>query len=289
MYGAMLHYYFFKDVVEKLDNSIKSKLEYDDNLIFNFANFNTSSLFYKIFNPFKNDKYNIQNYFDKDTFNSIIIDSAISIQKNNDFNKLLFLYGMIAHKTLNDYLYPYVNALKSNTYSFNDALNMLDFYSAKRNGLDITKESIYKIFKDSFQYYDYMDEVIRFPMIKTCKLMSSFTYFTKCYKRKRKFYKKYARAKYRIVWIKFISIFYRKHSLSPKEFIYKKKIDTNLLNVKKVEFKIGEKIYNDNLDELINKAVKESLNIIRAVNSYLFDNNDKKLRQIYNIPQTKKL
>ena len=56
MYGVMLHYYFFKDVVENLDNSIKSKLDYNDDLLFNLANFNTTPAFYKLFNLFKNDK-----------------------------------------------------------------------------------------------------------------------------------------------------------------------------------------------------------------------------------------
>lgn len=289
MYGAMIHYYFFKDVIENLDNSVKTKLEYDDNLIFNFANFNSSPSFYKLFNFIKNDKYSVQDYFDKEDCNSIIVESAINLEKNNDYKKLLFLYGMIAHKTLNNYLYPYINSLKSNTYSFNTGLNMIDFYYSKRNGMDVTKESIYKKFKDSFVYYDYMDELIRYPMVKICKLMASETYFTKCYKRKKKFYKKFAKVKYKIVWLKFISLFFHKNGIAPKEFPYRKNVDTNLLNMKKIEFQLGENIYNDNIDELINKALKDTLNRIKAVNDYLFSHVDKNFRKIYNISLEKKL
>ena len=289
MYGAMLHYYFFKDLVDNLDKQIKENLEYDDSLLFNLANFNSTPSFYKLFNLLKDDKYAIQDYFDKDSFNSIIIESAINLQKNNNYNQLLFLYGMISHKILNDYLYPYINALKPNITSFNTALNMLDFYYAKRNEFDVTKESIYIKFNTSFKYYDYMDELIRFPMVKVCKLMSSNTYFTKCYKRKKKFYKRFAIVKYRSFWLRFTSLFYLKNGIKPKDFPYKKNIDSSLLNMKRVEYKIGDQIYNDNLDEIINKALKESLSIIKAINSYLFENNESKFRKIYNISPNKKL
>ena len=285
----MIHYFFFKDVISKLDSNIQNSLDYDDNLIFNFANFNTTPSFYKLFNLFKNDKYKIQNYFDSNEFNSFIVDSIINLQKDNDYKKLLFLYGMVSHRILNNYLYPYVHALKSNEYSFNIALNMLDFYYSKYNGFDVKKESIYKKFPDSFIYYDYMDELIRNPLIKNFKLMSSKEYFIRCYKKKKKFYKKYAKVRYKIIYLSIISIFYHKHGITPKEFPYKDRIDTKLLNKKKDYFKIGEKDYNDTFEEIIQKALKETTSTIQAINSYLFSNNDTKIRKIFNIPETKKL
>ena len=59
--------------------------------------------------------------------------------------------------------------------------------------------------------------------------------------------------------------------------------------MKKIEYQLGENIYNDNLDELINKALKDTLNRIKAVNDYLFGHIDKNFRKIYNISQEKKL
>lgn len=287
--AVMIHYYFFKDVVSKLDLNIQTCLDYDDNLIFNLANFNTTPSFYKLFNLYKNDKYKIQNYFDGNDFNSFIVDCIINLQKDNDYKKLLFLYAMVSHKILNNYLYPYIHALKSNDYSFNIALNMLDFYYSKWHGYDITKESIYKTFQNSFIYYDYMDELIRNPLIKNFKLMSSQAYFNRCYKKKKKFYKKYAKVRFKIIYLSLLSIFYLKHGITPKEFPYKDKLDTKLLNKKKEYFKIGEKEYNDTVEEIIQKALKETISTIQAINSYLFSNNDTKIRKIFNIPETKKL
>lgn len=289
MYGAMIHYYFFNDLVSKLDSNILQKMDYDDNLIFNIANFNTSPSFYKIFNLFKGDKYKIQNKFDNNEYNSFIVDCIINLQKENDYKKLLFLYGMVSHRILNNYIYPYIYTLKSDEYSFNRALNMLDFYLSKWNSFDVTKESIYKKFSEAFTYYDYMDELIRNPMVKDFKLMSSQEYFKKCYKNKKKFYKKFAKVKYKSIYLSLVALLYHKNGLSPKEFPYKDRIDTRLLNKKKEFFKIGDKEYNDTFEEMIQKAQKEALNTISAINSYLFSNNDVKIRKIYNIPETKKL
>ena len=58
---------------------------------------------------------------------------------------------------------------------------------------------------------------------------------------------------------------------------------------KKDHYKIGEREYCDSLDEILKNALKDSLTIISAINSYLFDNNDQKIRKIYNIPEEKKL
>lgn len=285
----MIHYYFFKNVITNLDNDILEKLEFDDNLVFNLANFNNTPSFYSLFHITRNDKYKIQNYFDGMEFNSFIVECMINLQKNNNYKQLLFLYAMVTHRTLNDYLYPYVNALKSSDYSFTTAINMLDFYDAKRNGFDVTKDSIVKEFHDSFVYYDYMDELIRYPMVKAFKLMSSESYFKRCYRKKKTFYKKYAKVKYRMVLLKLWSLFFRKHGIIPTDFPYRKKIDTKLLNVKKDHYKIGEREYCDSLDEILKNALKDSLTIISAINSYLFDNNDQKIRKIYNIPEEKKL
>ncbi len=289
MNGAMIHYYFYKDVLDKLDNEIKEKMDFNESLLFNYANFNSSPTFFKLFNFFKIDKYGMQNNFDGVNFNNFIVDCAVVLNKENKFNQLQFLYGMMAYRILNDYLYPFINTLKSNDYSFNIALNMIDFYFAKRNGFDVTKESIYEKFPDSFIYYDYMDELIRFPLVKNFKLMSSESYFKRCYKKKKKFYKRFAKVKYKAFLLSFYSLFYRRRKILPKEFPYRKKIDTNLLNVKKAYFKIGEFEYNYTIDELVNKALKDAVNKIKALNSYLFDNNENKFRKEFNISEEKKI
>ena len=119
--------------------------------------------------------------------------------------------------------------------------------------------------------------------------MSSESYFTRCYKKKKKFYKRFAKVKYKAFLLSFYSLFYRRRKILPKEFPYRKKIDTNLLNVKKAFFKIGEFEYNYTIDELVNKALKDAVNKIKALNSYLFDNNENKFRKEFNIPEEKKI
>ncbi len=289
MNGIMIHYYFFKKVVDNIDKSIMDRIDYSNDLLFNVANFNSTPAFYRLFNLFKGDKYGIYDYFKSPACNDFIIDCTISLQKNNDFNKLFLIYGMLSHKILNDYLYPFINVFKDNTYSFNTALNMLDYYYTKKDGINLTKVSICKLFPNSFTYYDYMDELIRYPIVKNFKLMSSKSYFLRCYKTKKKFYKKYAKVKYKKVLLRMWAFLFRKRVVKPNEYYYKDEIDIKLLNVKKVNYKIGENEYNDSLEELLKKALFDVVNKIKAINSYLIDNNDSKFRKEFKISPEKKL
>ena len=54
---------------------------------------------------------------------------------------------------------------------------VIDFSIASKDNIDISKNNLYKIFKNTFEYYDYMDELIHNPCIKLFRLMASTNYF----------------------------------------------------------------------------------------------------------------
>ena len=184
----ILNYYFFKKVIDKLDDNIKSNLRYDEDLLLNLSNFKSSPLFFDIY-KLKNDrKYNMYENFHSELFDEFLIECAINLEKENSYKKLLLFYGMLTHHVLESQIDPYLNALKSDDYDIRYAENMIDYYYSKKLELDIIKKPLNDKLPQAFLYLDYMDELIHNPMIKVFKLMSSKNYFKKCYKKLRRFY-----------------------------------------------------------------------------------------------------
>lgn len=284
----ILNYYFFKKVIDKLDDNIKSNLRYDEDLLLNLSNFKSSPLFFDIY-KLKNDrKYNMYENFHSELFDEFLIECAINLEKENSYKKLLLFYGMLAHHVLESHIDPYLNALKSDDYDIRYAENMIDYYYSKKLELDIIKKPLNDKFPQAFLYLDYMDELIHNPMIKVFKLMSSKNYFKKCYKKLRRFYSSSKMSLIKRMNYPLWDLF-RKNKIKAKSFYYRDDIDTKLLNMEKNEYQIGENTYNYSLDEVINIALDDVLERINAFNLYLFETNDKKLRKLYNIDELKKM
>ena len=155
---------------------------------------------------------------------------------------------------------------------------MLDFYYYSIDNIN-TKMNLYNQFKDSFNYYDYMDELIHNPIIKSISFLASKNYFNRCYKNKIKFYKRFKLNHRRYILHKIISkIFKSKYNI--KDFINKNKIDTKLLNLANNEIDINDKKINKSLDDVIAIARDELNNYIDAINDYLFNDRDKNINKL---------
>lgn len=270
MNAPYLHYIFLKKVTLKLDPMILNELEYDDNLIFNLSNFKNIGNFYSL-KSFK-DKYNFTSNLN-DKFNEFIVECLLNIEKHNDYNQLYFVYALISSYTLEKYINEYIESLNNDKLNDEEINKMIDFSIASENNIDISKNNLYKIFKNSFNYYDYMDNLIHNPCIRLFKFLASTNYFKKCYKNKKKYYKKFMNYNLRYPIHKFISLIF-KSKKRVKDMIYK---DNRLNDLKLID------------DNTLDLALNDVLNQIKAINEYLFDDKESDLRKIYNIENDKKI
>ena len=261
MDAIIIKYYGFQYVLNKLPNEIKEKLSYDDSLLFSLISFKSSPRFYS-----KKDKYDIFNKINNESFKNIIIDSTISLFTDNDFNKLLFLYGLVISDEIDNYLNQYLNQI-SKDYSLNESINMADKIIADK--YEFNTDDLIKNYPDSFIYYDYMDELIHLLFIKYYNFFGSTNYFKIAYRKMKKFYKNKTKPK----------IF----NLEINESRYFDKYSTVIFNKNREEYIINNKNYHYDFNDFIDFIYSKIYDKINAINAFLFDNINDLFIKEYNI------
>ncbi len=290
---TMLHYYFFKDCVETLPTPIQQKFTYDNDLLFDLSTFLDLGMFYKIFNPFKKDKYAIDQKLHSDEWNPFILECIRSIKRKNDYSQLLFVYAMVSHTILHEHLDAFLSVRIHKKMSYDKACNMIDYYYAKgKDGLDLTKISLPTVFPTAFQYRDFMEQLIHNPLIKTFQFFCSKEYFTKATERKRFFYSYCTRSKtkWKMIPYKLYDIFFRfKRKPKASTYLYSSKVNTSLFNLGKKPYLVGDITYSFSLEDILVQAKIELKEKIDSINQYIFFNNEKPLKKDFNIPKTEKI
>ena len=261
MDALILKYYIFKKLIEKLPNVIKANLQYTDNELVNYVSFNTSPLF------INKDKYELYDNFKSDKYKDFIIEVIINLSIKNDYQKLLFTYGLLISNYVDIYFNEYLRNIDSET-SINILFNMLDLYVSEINEIDLND----KIFNE-FTYYDYMDELIHSPLIRIYNFLCSKAYFNIAYKKMNKFYNKNKKIR----------------NYKKEECIYPTTINTLLLNKDKKKMTVLGKNINYDLNDFINYVTNKLLNDIKAINEYLFEKQNDHFREIFNIDKDKKI
>lgn len=278
MKSLYMNYYFFKDVLSNVKESILSEFVYDDSLIFNFSNFLNIPYFAYAYSLFKKDKYNLYEKMNND-FYDFFLDCVIQLNMKNDYKRLFFLYALITTKTLHEYLTPYINKYKEKQETLDDIYNMLDYYYAYSSGIDLTKEYLYEVFDNAYSYYDYVDNLIHYPIVKNYHFMASKNYYIKAYKRFYKYCKHDSAAKSKIGFNKLFDKVFRKGKKEKYYFVYQAKLNTSILDRKS----------DPNLNQVLKNAKEASLARIHAMNDYLFTKNTKLFKKTFNISEDKKI
>ncbi len=169
-----LNYYLFNQIVDNLDGYIKSKFEYENTDILSYIYFKNVPSCYS-----KKDKYKLVENFNTDKFKDFIIECAINLSKENDFDNLLFLYGLII---------SYSSSKLLSKYEIDK--NLIDNYISKK--YEILFDINY--FKDNskkiFNYTEKMDDMVHNPLIRIFDLFLSNNYFSRGYKKCKKYFKK---------------------------------------------------------------------------------------------------
>lgn len=278
MKSLYINYYFFKEVLSNVNESIVSEFIYDDSLIFNFSNFLNIPYFAYAYSLFKKDKYNLYEKMNND-FYDFFLDCVIQLNMKNDYKRLFFLYALITTKTLHEYLTPYITKYKEKDETIDDIYNMLDYYYAYSSGIDLTKESLYQVFNNAYTYYDYVDNLIHYPIVKNYHVMASKNYYLKAYKRFYKYCKHDSAASNKKFFHKLFDTLFR-HGIKHKQyFVYTAKLNTSVLDRKS----------DNNLNQVLKLAKEASLARIHAMNDYLFTKNTKLFKKTFNIKEDKKI
>lgn len=288
MNGCVMNTYFFLEVLEKLPKQIQDDLCYTDSLCFNFSNFMFVPKFSYVYNLFKKDPYELDKKFEEN-FMDFFIECAIHLNQKNDYKRLLFLYGLLSTYTLREFYNPYIQSLKDESESMDKIYNMLDYFYATVKQIDLTKTSLYKLYPDAFTYYNYMEDLIHNPLIRTYKFMGSRGYFKKSYKRFKHYCKKdSANRMKKPLHILFDKLFARKKP-GKEYFLYEPYSNPDLITFQKKKIdNNGVESYED-LESIRKKAIDEAVSRIEALNDYLFNHKENQFRKKFQISEEKKL
>lgn len=168
-----LNYYLFTKIINNTDEYIKSKFNYTDCDLLSYLSFKIAPKYYA-----RKDKYDLYNRFKTDTFNDLIVECSINLDKENDFDNLLFIYGLIisntSFKLLNE---KEIDSFKINKYiseKYNISFDM-NFYKENHKKID---------------YKEKMDHLVHNPLIKIYNFFGSYNYFIRAYKKYKKNFKK---------------------------------------------------------------------------------------------------
>ena len=122
-----------------------------------------------------------------------------------------------------------------------------------------------------------MESMIHNPCIKVFSFFCSETYFSHSLKCKKIYYKFFTRSKTKIKLLpyKIYDLIFN-HLGKPKasNYIYTKKVDSNIFNFNQKPYIINETTYNYSLDDVIKNSKVEALDIIKSLNSYIFNDKD---------------
>lgn len=289
----MLHYYFVKKIMNNVPKNIISNFSYTNDLLFDLSTFNDLGIYYKIFNPFKKDKYKIYDKLQSDKFNDFIIECIAICKKNNNYNQLLAIYSMISHNILQKHVNTFLSTRLTRRLKYDKACNIIDSYYAKINdSINLYKVDLTEYFLNGFKYYDFLDDLIHNPLIKHFSFFCSKEYFEKSMKRKYFMFKYFKRSKTKLKLIpyKLYDLLFN-HRGKPKAslYLYPKRLNTTIFNVTKKPYLIGEDTFNYSLDDVIENALNEAMQYVNALNGYLFFENDKALKKIFNLNKDEKL
>ena len=288
---TMLYYYNLKNIIEKLPDNAKRSLDLSDDAIFNAATFPDLGRFYTQ-NLIKKDKYQINVKIEEDKFFDFLFEITQTFKKEVNPEQLLFIYGFINHYYLKNNLEKYLSVRVDKKNNFDSLTNMLDYYFTKIiDSYDLSKNTIYQKFPNSFNYTESMDDLIHNPLIKIFSFFGSKEYFEKAMKHKKHYYKVLSKKNYlRIIpFTLYDLIFNHRGKPKAKNYVYKNKVNTKILNLQNKPYLIDEETYNYSIKDIIDISLKEALETIKKINNFFFYNDDKEYRKLFNIEKDQKI
>lgn len=295
MPNTITHAYFTKDIYERLEKRIKSKVDIE--LLKTFGQGPDPLFFYNILN-LKCDKNvrifgkYVQKNKTQDFFKNLIVYIKDNKLENNK-EVISYLYGFISHYVLDSTIHPFVfyktgvcDKKKKETYKYNGLHNDMEvFFDCY---LIRVKENMpprkFKVHKFCFNFNAFSKELsntIDYVFKKTFGKENMSNIYYDSLKRMKISYRLFRYDPFRIkMYIyKFIDKVLPKYTFrkEPTSYGMKYKNKYHYLNLEKNEWNhpcVKEEIYNYSLIELYIIALKRALKIIEETNKILYKNGD---------------
>lgn len=288
MAGTITHTYFAKDVLKKLDEDTKKIIdEYEGSF----------EVFSQGPDPFIfGDKFQQKNmkYFHRNKTQDFFINLVNYIRKNhleNNKEVMAFLYGFICHYSLDSTVHPYViykagayYKKKKETYKYfgkhSEVESYIDAYMINKNEkINPNKLNISKFCFKNKKISKELTNLITDVFYETYKKRHMGFHYKTCLRNMKILYKILRNDKTGIKKKLYVSL----DKITPKRVMnfsvlsYKTKLNKNhyYLNLDHRTWchpLDKNETYNDSFEDLYNKAIKMSIDLINASNAVLFFN-----------------
>lgn len=294
MPATITHAYFGEDIYNKLPKDIKIKIKDYKTCLMMFSQSMDSLMFYNILSPLKGkDIRDLAGVFHNSKTN-IFFDNLIDFIKDNklynDPQTLVFLYGLIAHYSLDSTIHPFVffktgnfNKKDPNTYKYNGLHNYMetyiDNYMLKKRNVNINTFKIQDFCFDTKPFSKELISTINYSFKNTFNIDNM----------SKKYYKSLNQMKNFLVLFRFDNYGIKKIGYKTIDFFTPKKIfrfnslsyrldnfdNYNFLNDNHMTwtYPVDNNLKSTkNFDQLYNEALNNCLNIIKEINLYFFEN-----------------
>lgn len=267
-----IRYYIFKDSIRFIHSNIAYLQDTSNQALFKYALFYNIDSFYKIFNPFKKDPYQISvqiqnHFFDflKECISNAYLHASLSEQ--------LFCYYMLLSYVIDGYIKEYIYFISKDKKDPSYVERMLETYLFNKNEkIKLHKTNIADYFFDSFELSEEDIHLLEKPIKRQFGFFCTKNYFLECYLSARFYFDHLANSKTRIkkpLFFFYDMIFnHRKTKRKAKTFLYPKRLDTTVLNLTKKEYSLKETIVHYSFDELYKEILKECRRACDTLNSY---------------------
>lgn len=295
----LLNYYVLKDSVKYISSNITYSVDTSNYALFKYALFNNAGDFYKLFNPFKADKYQLSKEIKGAKFPDFIKVCIENAYLHTSDDEKYFCYTMLVNYVVELYFKEYFKQYISKRKNFSYLSKMLDSYYFKKNeDLIIAKTNLSDYFFNSFSLNDTDYHLLEKPIKKIIGFFCTKQYYDTCYKNAHNYFNHFASSRnyiFRCFYGAYDIFFnHKKNCIKSKNFYYLNKIDTTILNLAKKEWQLFDKTVNYNIDELYAIVLKEAKKICNLLNDYFNFNQNFKAIDSYFVqkgimkPQIKK-
>lgn len=182
MANIFINYYLLKDSLHYISSNITDNLDLSNNNIFKYALFNNCSKFYKAFNPFAKDYYQINENITKQ-FETFIYECLNTAYLHNSNEEKFFCYMLFFNHIITDVLKPYISFFinkKRNTAYIEKMIDAYFFHKFECKHL--TKINVSDYFHNSFQLSDADINLLKSPLKRVFGFFCPKNYFDNCYK-----------------------------------------------------------------------------------------------------------
>ncbi len=286
---SILNYYIFKDSLRFIHPQITYLQDTSNQILFKYALFYNAGEFYKIFNPFKKDSYQISAKIKGDLFPYFLKECMNTAYLHAKEAEKLFCYYIFMSHVIEQQMTPYIEAFSTKKKNKDYVAKTIESYFFNKNEkIRIHKTNLANYFFDSFELNQTDIALIDKPIKRVFGFFCSKNYYLECYNGARFYYDYLSRStigiKKPLYALYDFFLNHRKHKRKAKTFLYPKKIDTTILNLTKQSYTSHDTEVNYTLDELYQQILKEVRKACEVLNNYFsYDQNLKSFEKYFNL------